>query len=660
MKFLYQYNLFLLLFYIFNFSEIRNNNNNTINNTKRENPFKENGNGYKCREKLEEYRQKFLSVKSFVLTDSNYKEYLNQNKVTLIYVHSACVQESHDFIPIIKYVSDFFNKKTDPDSPKIATLDITDDDNNWNNQYYFRSIYYPIILLNVKGKRGFIPYSGYYNAHSIITFLTKYSNDVIIPINNTNILDQILTPKLTYLSIISFNNKYMKTFKKISKGLSYVLFGDCTNQKICEEKFDKNIYKYSDFALIKNTHIESDFEDCPDNKKILEDGKKSEIIAYNYTNYQKLIEFIYLNTLPKIFNFTQLNRDLLTASLVNSIIYVRGREEKKTNTEISKILKKAINLENSKIKIGGILDPLNNQNEETLMDPFRLELEDYSVYGNVIIQTLEKNEQKIYRINIHQVNKDKEINEKNILQFVSEFNEGKLKPELKSENRPKTHPKDNLRMIVARSFDEEITYNNNVAVVLCLLTMNLTNLREHEDIIDLITMKLDALNDSLIFGFMDVGFNYMKNVPKYNMIETPYYRYYYKNKSEGYNDFKGNYSNIKEIEEWIAVNYGKENGEGFDDLIRNYIRNVDEQIKAEEEEKKRKEAEFERDVEAGNVTSFEMILGDGTNEAINITEQKIRKILEKKMEAERKKRAEEQLRNKTNNPNESNNKETDL
>ena len=294
------------------------------------------------------------------------------------------------------------------------------------------------------------------------------------------------------------------------------------------------------------------------------------------------------------------------------------------------------------------------------MDPFRLELEDYSVYGNVIIQTLEKNEQKIYRINIHQVNKDKEINEKNILQFVSEFNEGKLKPELKSENRPKTHPKDNLRMIVARSFDEEITYNNNVAVVLCLLTMNLTNLREHEDIIDLITMKLDALNDSLIFGFMDVGFNYMKNVPKYNMIETPYYRYYYKNKSEGYNDFKGNYSNIKEIEEWIAVNYGKENGEGFDDLIRNYIRNVDEQIKAEEEEKKRKEAEFERDVEAGNVTSFEMILGDGTNEAINITEQKIRKILEKKMEAERKKRAEEQLRNKTNNPNESNNKETDL
>jgi hypothetical protein len=324
------------------------------------------------------------------------------------------------------------------------------------------------------------------------------------------------------------------------------------------------------------------------------------------------------------------------------------------------MLRKAINLDKNKIKLGGILDPLNNENEKSLMDHFRLELEDYSLYGNVIIQTLEKKDQNIYRINIHQIIKDKGINEKNLLEFVSEFNKGVLKPELKSENRPKTHPKDNLRMIVARSFEEEITYNNDVAVVLCLLTMNLTNLREYEDLIDLLTDKLDAINDTLVFGFMDIGFNYMKDLPKYDVTKTPYYRYYYKNKSEGYDDFKGNYSNIKEIEEWIAVNYGKENGEGYDDLIRKYIKSVDEQMKAEEEEKKRKEAEFERDVEAGNVTSFEMILGDGSNEAINVTEKKIKRILEKKMEAERKKREEEQLKNRTKNSNETINEVTDL
>jgi hypothetical protein len=295
------------------------------------------------------------------------------------------------------------------------------------------------------------------------------------------------------------------------------------------------------------------------------------------------------------------------------------------------------------------------------MDYLRLELEDYSVYGNVVIEKYLKKERDLYRINIHQVYKDKGITESNILSFVKEFKEGKLKPELKSENRPKAHPKDNLRMVVARTFETEITYNNDVAIVLCLLTMNLTNLKEHENLIDTLTMKLDALNTSLIFAYIDVGLNYMENLPKYNSKETPYYRYYYKNKSEGYNDFKGNCSNIEELEEWIAVNFGKENGEGYDDLVRKYIESVNEQMKLEEEEKKRKEAEFERDVEAGNITGFEMMMGDGSNEAINITEQKIKRILKRKIEAENRRKKEEELKNKTKeNKEKDNTKETDL
>ena len=261
--------------------------------------------------------------------------------------------------------------------------------------------------------------------------------------------------------------------------------------------------------------------------------------------------------------------------------------------------------------------------------------------------------------------KDKGITEESLLNFVKEFNEGKLTPELRSENKPKVHPKENLRMIVARTFDDEITYNNDVAIVLCLLTMNLTNLRKHENLIDVLTDKLDALNTSLIFGFLDVGLNYMKDIPKYNCTATPYYRYYYKNKSEGFDDFKGNYSKIEDIEEWIAVNYGKENGPGYDELVRQYIQAVNEQMKAEEDEKRRKEAEFERDVEAGNVSSFEMIMGEGSSEAINITEQKIKRILKKKLEAEKKKQKDNELKSKSIELNEKldeekNNKETDL
>ena len=648
--------IFLIIFSLIILSQQNFSINESIYN---DNPYKKNGEGYRCKDKLQEYRQKFSSIKSYILTDNNYSNYLKQNKMTIIYIHSACTEESHDFIPLIKYIADYYNSKTIPDSPKFATMEISDDENNWNNQYNFRSNNYPLLLLSIKGKRGYMIYNNYYNAQGIITFITKYSNENIIPINNPDILQQILTPKLTHLAIISFNQKRIKTFESFSKGLSYVLFGDCTGQKICEEKFGNSIY--SDFALIKMTNIESDFEECQDNKILLDDNKKPEIIPYNYSNYQNFKEFIYLNAMPKIFNFTGFNKDLLQATLVNSIIYVRGSQEKKTNKEISKILRKAIDSSDRKLKIGGILDPLNNGNEATLMDYFRLELEDYSVYGNVVIEKYLKKERDLYRINIHQVYKDKGITEPNILSFVKEFKEGKLKPELKSENRPKVHPKDNLRMVVARTFETEITYNNDVAIVLCLLTMNLTNLKEHENLIDTLTMKLDALNTSLIFAYIDVGLNYMENLPKYNSKETPYYRYYYQNKSEGYNDFKGNCSNIEELEEWIAVNFGKENGEGYDDLVRKYIESVNEQMKLEEEEKKRKEAEFERDVEAGNVTGFEMMMGDGSSEAINITEQKIKRILKKKIEAENRRKKEEELKNKTKeNKERDNTKETDL
>ena len=610
------------------------NNTGTKDTNNIENNIK--GNGALCKEKLDNYRQQFSSVKGFKLTDSNLKKYISQNNVTLIYIHSACTKESYDFIPIIKFVSDFYNNYQN-NSKIIATLEITDDKNNINNQYNFRSLYYPIIILKVKGIKGYIPYTGYYNAQSIITFITKfmYNRDTIKLTNDNigiNLLEQMTNPKYTYLSIFVLNDKHVDIFKKFSPGLNYILFGDCVKVDICRKKFGDNIYKYSDFVLVKMTKKISDFDNGDRNRddNILD---KPIFIPYKYSNFQELKEFIYLNALPKIFNMTEFNKDLLTSSLVNNIIYIKGTKEEKTNSEISKILFKALNLPNNQIKIGSILDPIHNENEQSLMNNFRLEYEDYSLYGAVQIQKYEKNGNIIiYRMNLFELNEDKGIKEERLLNFVQEFNERKLIPELRSENRPKLHPKDNLRMIVAKTFDEEITYNYNRAVILCLLTMNLTDLRKHEDLIDLLTMKLDALNETLIFGFMDIGFNYMENLPKNDYTKKPYYRYYYKNKSLGYDDFRGNHNNIEEIEEWVVSNLGKENGEEYAKVIKEYIQNVNKQIKEEEELKRKKEEEFERDVEAGNVTNFEFILGDGSSEPINITEQKIQRILQKKME----------------------------
>ena len=107
MKFLiqkkYSIIIFVSLLILQNISFSQETPNNTFNNQKsletNKTEFNIKGNGAQCLEKLKNYRQKFSSVKSFILTDSNTKKYLSQNNITLIYIHSACTQESFDFIP---------------------------------------------------------------------------------------------------------------------------------------------------------------------------------------------------------------------------------------------------------------------------------------------------------------------------------------------------------------------------------------------------------------------------------------------------------------------------------------------------------------------------------------------------------------------------------
>ena len=52
----------------------------------------------------------------------------------------------------------------------------------------------------------------------------------------------------------------------------------------------------------------------------------------------------------------------------------------------------------------------------------------------------------------------------------------------------------------------------------------------------------------------------MPDMPKYDILEKPFYRYYYKNKKIKYIDFKGNSTDQSEVEDWIIDNYGNEYG----------------------------------------------------------------------------------------------------
>ena len=574
---------------------------------------------------VSEYYKLFYSdINPIILTDENYTNYIKSNPYTLIYIHSPIDIRSKNFIPTHKYIHNFFNKKNSSPNPlplKFVAIDLIDNENNEELQTLFRLNTFPFFIIYSSIYNSYIQYTGYMTAQSIITFCTKATMDNIITINKekNNLLQNLFNPELTYMGLLSISDRFnFDDYFRASQEMKFAIFGDCIGQKKCLEYLHnlKNKTKIdinnTDIILIKNNLCENDF--ICDNNII---DKESLLIPYNYTTYDKLIELISLNIIPPLHNLTDFNYEITLKNNFKTIIYIKGIKENKSNKEISLILNKIIKEKKYEIQWGSILDPINSSNDYESAKLFSVEVEDYYNKSLVIIYSrnkLLKNEFNVYRLNNTNI---KEINEDIIANFIHEFNSGFIKKDIKSELIPNTHPKKNLRMVVGKTFNKEILENYNKTNVLILLTLNMNNLHTIEDQIESLTIKFIQYNKTLVFNFLDPALNEMPNMPNYNINEKPYYRYYFKNKTIKYKDFKGNSSDQSEIEDWIIENYAKEYGEDEKYAMRMHIEKMTELLKDEnvfrEMEKQQK---FEQIKEEFGIRD-DIILDNDTNPNTN-------------------------------------------
>ena len=534
---------------------------------------------------IEEYYKLFYSdINPIVLTDENYTNYIKTNPYTLIYMHSSIDIHSKNFIPTFKYIHNFLNTKNSSVTPlpmRCATLDLTDDENNSELQTMFRLNTFPFFIIYSSIYNSYIRYTGYMTTQSIITFCTKASMDNIITMNKDNkLFKNLFNPELTYMALLSISDKFnFDEYYRASQEIKFAIFGDCIGQKKCQDYLsnlnNKNLnINNTDIILIKNNLCQNDFICTKDNI-----NKESVLIPYNYTSYNKFIEFISLNIMPPLLNLTDFNYEMILKNNFKTIIYIRGTKEKKSNEEISLILDKIIKEKKYGIKWGSILDPMNSANDYESVKLFSIEVEDFYNKSLVIIHSRDKmlnNEFNVYRLNNTNI---KEINEDTIINFVNLYNSGFVKKDIKSELIPKTHPKKNLRMVVGKTFDKEVLKNYNKTNVLILLTLNMKNLHVIEDQIESITIKFMPYNKTLVFNFLDPAVNEMPDMPNYNILEKPFYRYYFKNKTIKYIDFKGNSSDHSEIEDWIIENYAKEYGIDEKYAMRMHIEKMTELLK---------------------------------------------------------------------------------
>ena len=574
---------------------------------------------------VSEYYKLFYSdINPIILTDENYTNYIKSNPYTLIYIHSPIDIHSKNFIPTHKYIHNFFNTKNSSPNPlplKFVAIDLIDNENNEELQTLFRLNTFPFFIIYSSIYNSYIQYTGYMTAQSIITFCTKATMDNIITINKekNNLLQNLFNPELTYMGLLSVSDRFnFDDYFRASQEMKFAIFGDCIGQKKCLEYLHnlKNKTKIdinnTDIILIKNNLCENDF--ICDNNII---DKESLLIPYNYTTYDKFIELISLNIIPPLHNLTDFNYEITLKNNFKTIIYIKGIKENKSNKEISLILNKIIKEKKYEIQWGSILDPINSANDYESAKLFSVEVEDYYNKSLVIIYSrnkLLKNEFNVYRLNNTNI---KEINEDIIANFIHEFNSGFIKKDIKSELIPTTHPKKNLRMVVGKTFNKEILENYNKTNVLILLTLNMNNLHTIEDQIESLTIKFIQYNKTLVFNFLDPALNEMPNMPNYNINEKPYYRYYFKNKTIKYKDFKGNSSDQSEIEDWIIENYAKEYGEDEKYAMRMHIEKMTELLKDEnvfrEMEKQQK---FEQIKEEFGIRD-DIILDNDTNPNTN-------------------------------------------
>ena len=482
---------------------------------------------------------------------------------------------------------------------RLAAIDLFDNDHTNELQTIFRLNTFPFFIIYSSIYNSYIQYTGYMTAQSILTFCTKATTDNIITINSENKLENILNPELTYMALISISNKFnFDEYYRASQEIKFAIFGDCIRQDKCLNYINQNLeinfdLDDTDIILIKNNLKENDFISDDNNKH------KTLLIPYKYKSYEDFIEFISLNIMPPLHNLTESNYEITKKNKFKTIIYIKGINEKKTNQEISLILTKIIKEKNFEITWGCILDPINSANDYESVKLFSIEVEDYYQKSLVFIfspDKILKNEFNVYRIK-HQ--KNMELDEENIINFVYEFNSGFIRRDIKSELIPKTHPKKNLRMVVGKTFNKEILQNYNKTNILILLTLDMNNLHVIEDQIESLTIKFGKYNDTILFNFLDPAVNEMPNMPKYNILEKPFYRYYYKNKTKAFIDFKGNSSDQSEIENWIIDNYGKEYGIDYKYGMRMHIEEMTELLKDKnvfkEIERKQKIEQFKED-----------------------------------------------------------------
>ena len=354
-----------------------------------------------------------------VLTDSTFDKAIQKYEYLMVYFYAPWCIRCNKFHPEYDEAASILRKE----NLFLAKVDATVE-KNLDKRFGLKG--YPIVKLFIKGKE--IDYDKERKAKDVVNWMRRKTNgQSIINLNTSEEIEKFKNDNKVVLIYFGNNKKDIEEYIKVSRKDDEYQFGIVESENLI------NKYTKKDTIILYKKY----------------DEKERELKEINEKNIE---EFINKYSSPKFMKFGEEAANIIFNKNQSAIILFANDKFNKWD-EYNTLMKNISDKINYKLKV--IISDIKDLMSQKLAEYLNIKENDLPVIR--IVDTKGEYTKK-YKMN-------KDINEKNILEFINDWENKKIKSYVKSTEIPKENNGD-VFIVVGDTFEEEVIKNNKDIVVL--------------------------------------------------------------------------------------------------------------------------------------------------------------------------------------------------
>ena len=369
---------------------------------------------------------------------------------------------------------------------------------------------FPTVKLFIKGEA--IEYTGGRKEQEVINWMRKKTGPATKLIKSEEEIDKLKKDNDVVLIYFGNNKNELDEYIKVARKNEDFPFANVENEEIAK----KLGIKMGTVVMFRN----------------FEEPQKE--LSKDLTS-KKIEEFIDAFSSPKVMTFDEKAAQIIFGKAIPAIILYCDKKSEKWE-EYRKIMEKISE------KIGGKLKVVQTDIKEGMASRLAeyIGVKDSDLPSVRIADT---------RVDLKKYNMEGEINEKNILKFIEDWENNKLKPHLKSAEEPKENNAD-VFVVVGKTYEKEVI-NNDKDVMLLFYAPWCGHCKALHPKYEEVAKKLKEKNPKLLLAKIDATENEVENI---NISGVPTVKFYPGNKkNKAPIDYNGDRS-VNDMIKFIKTN----------------------------------------------------------------------------------------------------------